>query len=199
MRRYLLFSVALAAGLPAPPAQAQSQDLAQILLTFFSPDNPVILVANVNPAFSHAAHFRSQAAAQGILRQLNAGIASQVSTFPIGSSSAGFTYTFDEGLGVYNRTTESLGPIFTERPLTAGKGKFTFGVNYQNATWDSFEGKDLQGGDLKLFLTHEDTNSSGSTSTSGSRATSSGPTCGSTSRPRPRWSTPTTASPSGST
>jgi hypothetical protein len=154
----LLAGVVLAAGLPASSVQAQSQELAGILLSFFSQDNPLVLVANPNPAFSHAAHFRSQEAAQGVLRQLNAGIASQVSTFPIGSSSAGFTYTFDEGLGVYNRTTESLGPIFTERPLTAGKGKFTFGVNYQNATYDSFEGKNLQGGGLKLFLTHEDTN-----------------------------------------
>ena len=157
-----LAGVLMAGVLPVSSAQAQSQDLAQILLTFFSPENPVVLVANPNPAFSHAAHFRSQAAAQGVLRQLNAGIATQISTFPIGSSSAGFTYTFDEGLGVYNRTTESLGPIFTERPLTAGKGKFTFGVNYQNATWDSFEGNSLGGGDLKLFLTHEDTNNNAS-------------------------------------
>jgi hypothetical protein len=98
----------------------------------------VILVASTNPAFpSHAAHFRSQAAAQGVLRQLNAGIATQISTFPIGSSSAGFTYTFDESLGVYNRTTESLGPIFTERPLPRAR-EVHLGVNYQNA-WGRFE------------------------------------------------------------
>jgi len=157
---FLLAGALVVAGLPVSPARGE--DLAKILTTFFSPENPVILVASTNPAFpSHAAHFRSQAAAQGVLRQLNAGIATQISTFPIGSSSAGFTYTFDEGLGVYNRTTESLGPIFTERPLTAGKGKFTFGVNYQDATWDSFEGKSLEGGDIKLFLTHEDTNRDG--------------------------------------
>src|SRR5215470_6523624 len=143
----------------AVPARAQSSEpLAGLLLRFFSPDQPVILASNPNPAFSHAAHFKSQPAAQATLRAINGAIAAQISTFPLGSSSAGFTYTFDENLGVYNRSTQSFGPIFTERPLTAGKGKFTFGVNYQNATYDSLEGKDLEGDQMNLFLTHQDVN-----------------------------------------
>jgi hypothetical protein len=163
MRPSRLLAIALVlAGLPATRAFAQeSRGLASLLLNFFSPDNPVVLAPNPDPTRSHAAHFRSQTGAQGVLQGLNAGIAAQISTFPIGSSSAGFTYSFDEGLGVYNRTTQSLGPIFTERPLTAGKGKFTFGVNYQQASWDSFEGRDLDSGEMALYLTHEDTDGSG--------------------------------------
>jgi hypothetical protein len=145
----------------AVPAAAQSSGVGDILLRFFSPENPVVLAANPNPAFSHSAHFRSQENAQDTLRQLNAGIATQISTFPIGSSSGGFTYVFDESLGVYNRTTQSFGPIFTERPFTLGKGKFSFAVNYQHGTWDRFEGQDLEEGDIKLYLTHEDTNRDG--------------------------------------
>jgi hypothetical protein len=146
----------------ARPALAQTTGgLAGLLLRFFSPENPVVLAANPDPARSHDAHFRSQSNAQSILRQLNAGIAAQLSTFPLGSSSGGFTYTFDESLGVYNHTTESFGPIFAERPLTVGKGKFSFAVNYQHGTWDRFEGQDLGGGDLQLYLTHEDTNQDG--------------------------------------
>jgi hypothetical protein len=114
-----------------------------------------------NPVQSHDAHFRSQANAQATLRQLNAGIAAQLATFPIGSSSGGFTYTFDETLGVYNRTTQSFGPIFAERPLTLGKNKFALAVNYQHASWDRFEGRDLSGGELPLYLTHADTNRDG--------------------------------------
>ncbi len=164
--------------LAAIPAHAQSSgDLAGLLLRFFSPTNPVVLASpggetgggggggtggGGQVVQSHAAHFVSQPGAQATLRQVNAGIAAQISTFPLGSSSAGFTYTFDEGLGVYNRTTQSFGPIFTERPLTAGKGKFTFGVNYQDATWDTLEGKDLQSGDMTLYLVHQDTNNDGS-------------------------------------
>jgi hypothetical protein len=148
---------------PAVPVRAQSTGgLAGLLLRFFSPSNPVVLQGNAVPTLSHQAHFVSQPGAQATLRQLNSGIAAQLSTFPVGSSSGGFTYTFDESLGVYNRTTQSFGPIFTERPLTAGKGKFSFGISYQRANYDSFEGKDLKGGDLQLFLVHEDVNRDGS-------------------------------------
>ena len=164
MRRLCVLASAIVLVAAARPARAQSSEgLAGLLLRFFSPSNPVVLAPNLaNPAQSHDAHFRSQGNAQDTLRQLNAGIAAQLSTFPIGSSSGGFTYTFDESLGVYNRTTQSFGPIFAERPLTAGKGKFSFAVNYQHGTWDRFEGQDLGGGELPLYLVHEDTNRDGS-------------------------------------
>lgn len=151
--------------LAALPAQSQeaSSGLSGLLLRFFSPSNPVVLAGNPNPAFSHAAHFVSQPAAQATLNQLNRGIAQQLSTFPLGSSSAGFTYTFDAGVGVFQRNTETFGPVFAERPLTAGKGKFSFGVNYLNATYDEFEGRDLRDGSgIQLFLTHQDTDNGGS-------------------------------------
>ena len=157
--RSVVTTVFCVVGVSSSPASAQAPGgVGGILLRFFSPENPVVLAANPNPAFSHAAHFRSQENAQEILRQLNSGIATQISTFPIGSSSGGFTYTFDESLGVYNRTTQSFGPIFAERPFTLGKNKFSFAVNYQHGTWDRFEGQDLRTGDIKLYLTHEDTN-----------------------------------------
>ncbi len=160
MRRLCVLASAIVLAGAARPASAQSSEgLAGLLLRFFSPSNPVVLAPNLaNPAQSHDAHFVSQGSAQATLRQLNAGIAAQLSTFPIGSGSGGFTYTFDESLGVYNRTTQSFGPIFAERPLTAGKGKFSFAVNYQHGTWDRFEGQDLGGGELPLYLVHEDTN-----------------------------------------
>jgi hypothetical protein len=156
-------SLLLALLVSTPSASAQSTEgLAGLLLRFFSPTNPVVLQGNQeNPTFSHEAHFVSQPNAQELLRQINQGLATQLSTFPIGSSSAGFTFTFDETLGVYNRTAETFGPIFTERPLTAGKGKFTFGVNHQRATWDRLQGQDLEAGDINLYLVHEDTNRDG--------------------------------------
>jgi hypothetical protein len=158
-RRYAL-AASLAALLGAPAvshAQVAPDGLAGLLLRFFSPTNPVVLQAAPDP-FSHAAHFVSQPNAQETLRQLNRGIASQLSTFPLGSSSAGFTYTFDPELGVFNRSTETFGPVFSERPLTAGKGKLSFGATQLHATYDRFEGQDLRAGDIKLYLTHEDTN-----------------------------------------
>lgn len=161
-RRYAL-AAAFAAllGLPSVShAQEPPDGLAGLLLRFFSPTNPVVLRAAPEP-FSHAAHFVSQPNAQETLRQLNRGIASQLSTFPLGSSSAGFTYTFDPELGVFNRSTETFGPVFSERPLTAGKGKLSFGVTYLRATYDRFEGQDLRAGDIKLYLEHQDTSADG--------------------------------------
>lgn len=143
-------------------AMAQSDDsLARLLLQFFSPSNPVIL-RDSPPPNSHAAHFASQPSATALLTQLNRGIASQISTFPLGSSSAGFTYTFDPALGVFNRSTETFGPVFSERPITAGKGKLSVGLNYQKATYDTFDGYDLGAGDMHLYLTHVDSNNDNS-------------------------------------
>jgi hypothetical protein len=162
-RRYAL-AASLAALLGAPAvahAQEAPDGLAGLLLRFFSPTNPVVLQAAPDP-FSHAAHFVSQPNAQETLRQLNRGIASQLSTFPLGSSSAGFTYTFDPELGVFNRSTETFGPVFSERPLTAGKGKLSFGATQLHATYDRFEGQDLRAGDIKLYLEHQDVNRDGS-------------------------------------
>jgi len=155
--RFILGAL-LALGPSAALAQEAPSGLAGLLLRFFSPSNPVVLKDNPVPAFSHAAHFVSQPSAQSTLTQLNRGIAAQIATFPVGSSSAGFTYTFDATLGVYNRTTESFEPLFAERPQTAGRGKFSVGLNFQNATYDRFEGRDLRDGDLRLFLVHQDTN-----------------------------------------
>ena len=39
-----------------------------------------------------------------------------------------------------------FGPFFTERALTAGKGKFSFGANYVRTTFDAFEGENLRDG-----------------------------------------------------
>ena len=164
MHRRFVAAAFLAAvvATPAPSlAQAAPEGLAGLLLRFFSPANPVVLQEAPDP-FSHAAHFVSQPNAQETLRQLNRGIASQLSTFPLGSSSAGFTYTFDPELGVFNRSTETFGPVFSERPLTAGKGKLSFGITQLHATYDRFEGQDLREGDIKLYLTHQDVNNDGS-------------------------------------
>jgi hypothetical protein len=148
---------AVAVALAPSLAGAQTTGLSKILLRFFDPSNPLVLAST-----GHEAHFGSQPAAQEALRQLNRGIATQLSTFPLGSSSGGFTYTFDQALGVFTRTSDSFGPLFAERALTSGKGKVNFGINYSRATYDTFEGNSLKDGDLKLFLTHSDFNGDGS-------------------------------------
>lgn len=137
----------------AAPVFADDVPLSQLLLQFFSPSNPVVLD---NPF--HTAHFTSQGEAQTTLGALNRNIAGQLASFPLGSSSGGFTYTLDPTLGVLSRNAASFGPLFAERALTAGKGKFTVGFTYQQNIFDKFEGLNLREGDVHLTLYHVDTN-----------------------------------------
>src|SRR5690348_3458121 len=54
-------------------------------------------------------------------------VASQLSLLPTASPASGITLRFDPAAGVPVRTTESLGPILSERAETIGKGKLFLG------------------------------------------------------------------------
>ena len=78
----------------------------------------------------------------------------QFANFPLGSSTGGFTYSFNEQSGLYTRNTQSFGPAFTERAATIGRRKFSLGVNYQHTSFDTFGGQDLQDGSIpSIFRT----------------------------------------------
>lgn len=70
----------------------------------------------------------------------------QTTTFPISSSSGGFTWTFDPQLGVATRRSNSFGPMFAERPLTTGRGKLNLTVAYQATQWKSIADENLEDG-----------------------------------------------------
>lgn len=104
----------------------------------------------------HEAHFiGSEASQTAIPLALNRAIAAQLSNVPLASSSGGFTWTLNPSLGTVERRTSSFGPAFAERALTTGKGKWSLGANYQRATYDTFEGKSLDGG-IQVVLPHAD-------------------------------------------
>jgi len=64
------------------------------------------------------------------------------------SSAAGFSYRFDPALGTPIRTTESFGPIFTQRSLLAGQNHASFGVSYRSTTFTNIDGRSLRDGTL---------------------------------------------------
>lgn len=97
-------------------------------------------------------------AVTGLISQISQQIGSQVANFPLGSSAGGFTYSYDPALGTFSRTTESFGPAFAERAVTIGKGKFSVGVNYVHARYDSIDGRSLEDGDIKFYLIHQPLN-----------------------------------------
>ena len=122
---------------------------------------------------SHEAHFSPiegnelDNPAVGIVRSFNKLTMVQLSTQPLGSPAGGFTYTFDESLGTFRRTSSSFGPSFAERALTLGRNKFNGGFTYQRTRYTSFEGRDLRDGSIKFYLRHSECCSPGTGGGSG--------------------------------
>jgi hypothetical protein len=142
-------------GLVLTPGLARAQDtpLSRILIQLIQAD---ILLAPPQSGTNHSAHFLPEESQQLAPFFFNQQMISQLASFPTGSSSGGFSYTFDPSVGTFTRATDSFGPSFAERALTVGKGKFTVGMNFQRSTYNSFEGVDLEDGEIKFFLRHED-------------------------------------------
>jgi hypothetical protein len=137
----------------ASPAFAQSSSnppLSQLL-----PDLLTTRVILAPPAvgIDHSAHFIAGIQQEVAPFFFNQALVSQLSRIPLGSSSGGFTFQFDPAAGTFTRTTPTFGPSFAERAVTVGKGKVTFGFNFQRATYDGFEGKDLDG-EIQFYLRH---------------------------------------------
>src|SRR5258705_2632705 len=82
---------------------------------------------------------------------LNKQIAAQVTSFPLGSSAAGFTWTFVPDSGTFQRSSDSFGPTFVERALTVGRNRFNLGVNFQRATFDQIEGRNLGDNEIRVY------------------------------------------------
>lgn len=72
----------------------------------------------------------------------------ELATLPVSSSSGGFTYRLDSSLGTVVRSSDSFGPFYTERSLTVGRNRASFGIGYQNTQYDTIDGRDLRDGTL---------------------------------------------------
>lgn len=73
----------------------------------------------------------------------------ELATLPTLSSSTGFIYRMDRDLGgTVARSSESFGPLFVERSLTAGTLWPAFGVSYQETRFNRIDGRSLSDGTL---------------------------------------------------
>ncbi len=139
----------------AADVRAQDVPLSQLLVKLIQSD---IRLAPPPAGFaSHEAHFLAGVDQQLAPYFFNQQLLVQIATFPIGSPSGGFAFTFDPGLGTFQRATESFGPTFAERALTNGRGRLTVGANFQYSKYSSFEGEDLDAGAIKFYLHHAET------------------------------------------
>jgi hypothetical protein len=84
-------------------------------------------------------------------------LGNQLSSFPLGSSAGGFSWTFDPTLGTFNRASQSFGPTFAERAFTVGRNRLNVGMNFQRATFDKMQGKSLRDEAIKIYTGDETT------------------------------------------
>ena len=143
--------------LPALSARAQEQEptttLALVFQDLYGPNGLVVNSNQVLPDGStHSAHFNS--AFQSNFTQFNIALASQLTSLPLPSPASGFTYRFDPATGTFVRSTQSFGPILSDRAETIGRGRFAFNYNFQYFSFDRLEGLDLAR--VPSIFTHDD-------------------------------------------
>lgn len=94
----------------------------------------------------HEVHF--QASALSSFGPLNSQIGVELSQLPIASPVAGIVF-----VGGVVTTTESYGPVLTDRADTLGKHRVFVGASYQHFDFDKVDGYDIR--KLGIVLTHE--------------------------------------------
>ncbi len=80
----------------------------------------------------------------GSIATLAPAIGSQVANqIPTLSTSAGYTYVWNPELEALERSAKTFGPLFTERAVTLGRGKFNVSAAYTWIKFDEFNGRNL--------------------------------------------------------
>jgi hypothetical protein len=127
--------VASALAIAPPPAQAQT--LADAL-TF--------LVTNQSVPTGSVERDRDAALAASVA--ISRALLANLATLPVASSSGAFLYRLNPELGTMERATQTFGPFFLERALTAGRGQASLGLTVQHLHFTSLDGRSLGDGSL---------------------------------------------------
>jgi hypothetical protein len=91
---------------------------------------------------------RDEQAAAATAGAISRFLVTELGTLPISTSAGGFTYRLDPTLGASVRSSDSFGPFFTERSLTAGTHQVAFGLGYKQASFQKIDGRALRDGTL---------------------------------------------------
>ena len=162
--RAVILALMLIGGLP-PAAQAQCTLSCRLVTLFdvelapgsskfgssaqdFSLFNPEVGLGAVN----------GQETALQVVDQFLKVVPTQLASLPLGSSSGGFTYSFDSSLGTSVRNSQTFGPTFADRAITIGARRFAVGFNYQHVHVDSLGGQSLSDGTAGVYISHFLTN-----------------------------------------
>lgn len=116
----------------APSTQATVQDIVTFLVT--------------NQGVATSDFDKDRAAAEATRATLSNALLASITTVPVSSSSSGFSYRLNRTLGTVERASETFGPFYVERALTAGAGQASVGFNFRYAKFTSLDGNDLTSG-----------------------------------------------------
>ncbi len=147
MRRLVLVLCLIGAGTTVDAQTpynltAPVNQLATLFTDLYGPNGLIVdSLATLPGEQAHTAHFVSDF--QFNFSQFSTALVSQLVTVPLPSPASGFTFRLDPGTGVFERSTQSFGPILTERADTIGAGRVSFGSAYQRFSFDTVEGLDL--------------------------------------------------------
>lgn len=100
---------------------------------------------------THSAHFN--ASFQEAFRPFNVALATQLASVQVPTPASGFTYTFDGTLGVFRRSTQSFGPILSDRAETIGRKKIALGLHFQRFSFDAIDSVGLDA--IPVVFTHD--------------------------------------------
>src|SRR3954466_2075600 len=75
------------------------------------------------PGGIHEPHFLVGESLARSARQMNVELGEQLLSFPLGSSSGGFSFIADSKTGEVAPSSQTFGPAFAERAITIGRGQ----------------------------------------------------------------------------
>jgi hypothetical protein len=126
----------VAAVMLQAPTHADAQESLSNVLSFLL----------TNQAVPTGDFVKDAAAARATRDTVSRALLLEFATLPIGTSSPGFVYRLNHDLGTQERATQTFGPFFAERSLTAGRRQVSFGLAIRHATFTHLDGEDLRDG-----------------------------------------------------
>jgi len=143
------------------PSDAAAGQLAGMVKDLF--DQITINAVTPNPAnpdanIDHSSHFFLGGENLTLaVRRLNVALAEQLASFPLASSSGGFTFAVGPQ-GEVVPTSTTFGPLFAERAITIGRNQLNFGFTVQATSYSSFDGQSLDpfSSGLRFISQHND-------------------------------------------
>src|SRR5512134_587971 len=149
----LLIAISSPAGAQEPyDLNAPVRNLATLFTDLYGPQGLVLdSLATLPGEQPHSAHYNSDF--QLNFSQFSTALVGQLVSLPLPSPASGFTYQFDASLGVFQRTTQSFGPILADRAETIGARRVAMWFAFQRFAFDTIEGLDL--GRVPVVFTHD--------------------------------------------